>query len=82
MLKKNGQVVELTSVEYRIMELLMSHPGKVYTKQQIYEAGWEDDFVVADNNIMVCISKLRSKLSEDQTEYIKTIRGLGYRMEK
>ena len=60
----------------------MSHPGKVYTKQQIYEAGWEDDFVVADNNIMVCISKLRSKLSEDQTEYIKTIRGLGYRMEK
>ena len=82
MLKKNGQVVELTSVEYRIMELLMSHPGKVYTKQQIYEAGWEDDFVVADNNIMVCISKLRSKLSENQTEYIKTIRGLGYRMEK
>ena len=82
MLKKNGKVVELTSVEYRIMELLMSHPGKVYTKQQIYEAGWEDDFVVADNNIMVCISKLRSKLSEDQTEYIKTIRGLGYRMEK
>lgn len=81
-LKKNGKVVELTSVEYRIMELLMSHPGKVYTKQQIYEAGWEDDFVVADNNIMVCISKLRSKLSEDQTEYIKTIRGLGYRMEK
>lgn len=81
-LKKSGQVVELTSVEYRIMELLMSHPGKVYTKQQIYEAGWEDDFVVADNNIMVCISKLRSKLSEDQTEYIKTIRGLGYRMEK
>ena len=81
-LKKNGKVVELTSVEYRIMELLMSHPGKVYTKQQIYEAGWEDDFVVADNNIMVCISKLRSKLSEDQREYIKTIRGLGYRMEK
>ena len=81
-LKKNGQVVELTSVEYRIMELLMSHPGKVYTKQQIYEAGWKDDFVVEDNNIMVCISKLRSKLSEDQTEYIKTIRGLGYRMEK
>ncbi|MDY3795516.1 MAG: winged helix-turn-helix domain-containing protein, partial [Agathobacter sp.] len=81
-LMKYGQVVELTSFEYRIMELLMSHPGKVYTKQQIYEAGWEDDFVVADNNIMVCISKLRSKLSEDQTEYIKTIRGLGYRMEK
>lgn len=81
-LKKNGEAIELTSVEYKIMELLMEHPGKVYTKQQIYEAGWGDDFIVADNNIMVCISKLRSKLSEDQSEYIKTIRGLGYRLEK
>lgn len=80
--KKNGEVLELTSVEYRIMKLFMKHPGKVYTKQQIYEAGWGEDFIVADNNIMVCISKLRSKLSDDQMEYIKTIRGLGYRMEK
>ena len=81
-LKKNNEVIELTSVEYKIMELFMRHPGKVFTKQQIYEAGWDDDFIVADNNIMVCISKLRSKLSDDQTKYIKTIRGLGYRMEK
>lgn len=81
-LKKGSLVIELTPVEYKIMELFMAHPGKVYTKQQIYEAGWEDDFVVADNNIMVCISKLRSKLSEDPSEYIKTIRGLGYRLEK
>lgn len=80
--KKNGEVLELTSVEYRIMKLFMKHPGKVYTKQQIYETGWGEDFIVADNNIMVCISKLRSKLSDDQMEYIKTIRGLGYRMEK
>lgn len=81
-LLKNGKQIELTPVEYRIMELFMEHPGKVFTKQQIYEHGWEEDYIIADNNIMVCISKLRSKLSDGEVEYIKTIRGLGYRMEK
>ena len=81
-LKKAGKPVELTSVEYRIMEMFMKHPGKVYTKQQIYEYGWGEEFIVADNNIMVCISKLRAKLEDEGTEYIKTIRGLGYRLEK
>lgn len=81
-LKKAGQVIELTSVEYRIMELFMQHPGKVFTKQQIYEQGWGETYIVADNNIMVCISKLRAKLDEDPSAYIRTIRGLGYRLEK
>ena len=81
-LKKSGQVIDLTSVEYRIMELFMKHPGKVFTKQQIYEQGWGESYIVADNNIMVCISKLRAKLDEDPSAYIRTIRGLGYRLEK
>lgn len=81
-IRKNGRTIELTSIEYRIMELFMEHPGKVYTKQQIYEYGWGEACIVADNNIMVCISKLRAKLSDDPAEYIKTIRGLGYRLEK
>lgn len=81
-LTKNGEVIDLTSVEYKIMELFMSHPGKVYTKQQLYEYAWGEDFFVADNNIMVCISKLRAKLSDDPSEYIKTLRGLGYRLDK
>ena len=81
-LSKNGEVIELTSVEYKIMELFMKSPGKVFTKQQIYEYGWGEDYIVADNNIMVCISKLRAKLAEDPSAYIKTIRGLGYRLEK
>ena len=81
-LKKDGEPIELTSIEYKIMELFMNHPGKVFTKQQIYEYGWGEDYFIADNNIMVCISKLRSKLSEDPAEYIKTMRGLGYRLEK
>lgn len=81
-LKKGDEEIDLTSVEYRIMELFMEHPGKVYTKQQIYEYGWGAEYIIADNNIMVCISKLRAKLDEDPSRYIKTIRGLGYRLEK
>ncbi len=80
-LKKGDETIELTSVEYKIMELFMTHPNKVFTKQQIYEHGWGDEFIIADNNIMVCISKLRSKLDEDPSAYIKTLRGLGYRLE-
>ncbi len=82
-LKKGDQQIELTSVEFKIMTLFMEHPGKVYTKQQIYEYGWGEEYIIADNNIMVCISKLRAKLDEDDpSSYIKTIRGLGYRLEK
>lgn len=81
LLSKDGKSLELTSVEFKIMELLMKHPGKVFTKQQIYEYAWGDDFFVADNNIMVAISKLRTKLDEDPSRYIKTLRGLGYRIE-
>lgn len=80
--EKGDKIIQLTSVEYRIMELLMKHPGKVFTKQQIYEHGWGEEYIVADNNIMVCISKLRAKLDDDPSAYIQTIRGLGYRLEK
>lgn len=81
-LHRGGETIELTSVEFRIMKLFMEEPGKVFTKQQLYEKGWGDEYLVSDNNIMVCISKLRAKLEKENREYIKTIRGLGYRMEK
>lgn len=76
------QTISLTGVEYRVLLLMMEHPGRVYTKQQIYEAGWLEQQVVDDNSIMVCISKLRAKLGDQDGRYIKTIRGLGYRFEK
>lgn len=82
LLYRNGETIELTSVEFKIMKLFMENPGKVFTKQQIFEQGWEEEYVVSDNNVMVCISKLRAKLDTDGKEYIKTIRGLGYRLEK
>lgn len=82
LLKKGEKTVELTSVEFRIMKTFMENPGRVFTKQQLFEEGWGDEYIASDNNIMVCISKLRSKLSDDTNEYIKTIRGLGYRLEQ
>ncbi len=81
-LNKGDKKIELTSVEFKIMKLFMENPGRVFTKQQIFEQGWEDEYYAADNNIMVCISKLRAKLGGNANEYIKTIRGLGYRLEE
>lgn len=79
---RNDRPIDLTSVEYKMMRMFMEYPGKVFTKQQIYEEVWGEEYAIAYNNIMVCISRLRAKLSEDGNAYIKTIRGLGYRLEK
>ncbi len=81
-LSRGGRPIELTSIEYRIMALFMEHPGRVFTKQQIYECGWDESYIAAENSVMVCISKLRSKLADDPQAYIRTIRGLGYRLER
>ena len=81
-LYRGDNKIELTSTELKMMELFMDNPGKVFTKEKIYEYAWGDNYVVADNNIMVAISKLRSKLDDDPSAYIKTVRGLGYRIEK
>ena len=75
----NGEVTELTKVEFNVLELLMSQPKRVFTKEQIYESAWYDDGAVDDNTIRVIISRLRDKVG---AEHIKTIRGLGYRFEE
>lgn len=82
MLYRAGQQIDVTPVEFRIMSLLMEHPGRVFTKQQIYEYAWNEPYIAADNSVMVGMSKLRGKLADDPGAYITTIRGLGYRLEK
>lgn len=77
--------IPLTAIEFKILCMLMEHPGRVFTKSQMYEHIWEGGFYESDNNtIMVHISKLRDKIEHDPREpqYLKTIRGLGYRFEK
>ncbi|AKF94292.1 response regulator transcription factor [Brevibacillus laterosporus] len=81
---RNEEAISLTSIEYKILELLMVNAGQVFTKKKIYEAVWGDFYANDDNTIMVHISKLREKIEDDpkQPTYIKTIRGLGYKFEK
>ena len=76
---KNDKAIELTKVEFLVMEMFMEQPGRVFTREQIYERGWNNEAGVDDNTIRVIISRLRDKIGN---EYIKTIRGLGYRLEK
>lgn len=82
-LHKNGELINLTATEYRILALLMKSPGKIFTKVQIYETINGDYFESDDNTMMVHISKLRDKLEDDtkNPKYIKTVRGLGYKIE-
>lgn len=74
-----GQIVELTKAEFKVLELLISQPRRVFTKEQIYESAWYDDGAVDDNTIRVIISRLRDKIG---AAHIRTIRGLGYRFEE
>ncbi|MBT2282808.1 response regulator transcription factor [Paenibacillus polymyxa] len=83
LLFRSGSPVTLTSTEYKIMELLLDQPGRVFTRKKIYEAVWGDYYAHEDSTIMVHISNIREKIERDsrQPEYLKTIRGLGYKIE-
>lgn len=76
--KIHEEVIDLTKIELALLEMFMQQPGRVFTKEQLYERGWEGMYVVDDNTIRVTISRLRDKIGE---QHIKTIRGLGYRLE-
>lgn len=82
--KVNDKEIELTSIEYGILKLLMKNAGRILTKNQIFENVWNEEFVGGDNTIMVHISRLRDKIEDDSKspKYLKTIRGLGYKFEK
>jgi two-component system response regulator PhoP len=79
--KVDGEVQELTSFEYRLLEYLMLHAGEVVSKTQITEALYEQDFERDSNVIEVLIGRLRRKLDPDGSyQPIQTLRGRGYRM--
>jgi len=77
-----GCAAGLSKREFEILRLLMSHPQKVFSKNNVYESVWGDEFMGDDNIINVHISKLRAKLSalSQGKEYIKTVWGVGFRM--
>ncbi|HOK61074.1 MAG: response regulator transcription factor [Tenuifilum sp.] len=72
----NGNELSLPKKEFELLALLYSKPQKVFTRDEIYQAVWGDDIVVGDRTIDVHIRKLREKLGDD---YIKTVKGVGYK---
>lgn len=82
--EKDGQRIDLTKKEFLILELLMRNQGKIFTKQQIFDYVWDEDYMADDNTVMVHISNLRAKIENNPKEpqILKTIKGLGYKIEK
>lgn len=75
---KNGKEINLPKKEFELLALLASKPGKVFSRETILEKVWGGEVVVGDRTIDVHIRKLREKLGED---YIKTVKGVGYKFE-
>jgi two-component system, OmpR family, alkaline phosphatase synthesis response regulator PhoP len=75
---KDGESFSLPKKEFELLALLSSKPGKVFTRDEILDRVWGDDVVVGDRTIDVHIRKLREKLGDD---FIKTVKGVGYKFE-
>lgn len=80
----NRTEIELTAKELRILELLLKHGGKVFTKANLYESVWGEEYLGDDNAVKTHLSNLRNKLKKanPDAEYIETVWGLGYRLFK
>lgn len=77
----DGQEIPLTTHEFQLLQVMMSHPRKVFSKESLYQAVWNQDSCIEDNSVSVHISNIRKKLAQiSDDEYIKTVWGLGYKM--
>ena len=80
----HGEPVRLTPIEYGIVELLMTHPGRVFSIDEIYERVWKEPGFRPENTVAVHIRRIREKIEIDpkNPRYLKVVWGLGYKMEK
>jgi two-component system copper resistance phosphate regulon response regulator CusR len=80
--KRSDREVKLTTLEYKLLELLLSHPGKVFERIEISEKIWGTSFNTGTNFINVHINSLRNKIDRDFPEkLIQTVKGIGYVIE-
>lgn len=77
----SGKEIKLTTREFQVLEYLISNPGKVFSKEQLYENIWGFSEFVDDNTMAVYIKKLREKLGDIGKKSIKTVWGAGYKWE-
>jgi DNA-binding response OmpR family regulator len=80
----NGNPVSTTPTEYRLLEYLAVHPGRVFTRDQLLDAVWRDSHLVTLRSIDVFVRRLREKIEPDPERpvYLKTVRGVGYRFDR
>lgn len=80
--KHTGEEIILTGKQHQILMYFIRHPNQVLTKEQIYEAIWEEAYITGDKTLMVHIHRLRQKLERhpDSPEIIETLKGIGYRV--
>lgn len=81
---KDGKPLDLTEIEYKILLLLVQHPQRIFSTQNIYEYVWNESYTYSANStIMVHIRKLRTKIEDDSQNpiYIKNVWGKGYKYE-
>lgn len=80
----DGKPVKLTPIEFKITSLLMRHPGRVFSINEIYERVWEEEAYNADNVVAVHIRKIREKIEADpkNPRYVKVVWGIGYKIDK
>lgn len=78
---KGEETIQLTAKEFHILRLFASHPNRVFTKEQIYQLVWNDNYYGDDNVINVHMRRLREKIETNPSEpvYIKTLWGIGYK---
>jgi len=72
-----GREISLTAQEFKLLELLVRHPGRVFTREQVLDRAWGEGGLVADRTIDVHVKSLRKKFGK--FEFIETVRGIGYR---
>jgi len=77
----NDETIHLTGREYAILLLFLEHPHKVFSRANIYESVWNEPFIDSEKTINMHISNLRNKLNRDDTNFIKTIWGIGFKFE-
>ncbi|RXJ00672.1 DNA-binding response regulator [Anaerobacillus alkaliphilus] len=82
--KIHGETVKLTPIEFKIIELLMTNAGRVFSINEIYERVWKEPGFNAENTVAVHIRKIREKIEIDSKNprYLKVVWGIGYKMEK
>lgn len=82
--KVNGKLISLTGHEFDILQTLLENPDKVYSRESLYEKIWKSGYYGEDNTVNVHVSNIRKKIKEisHEEEYIKTVWGIGFKLDK